>query len=341
MTTFDAYRKIRIMTDQLRSVTIFVNSLHDELVSYRPILSRVDKSLPKSTPTRPCRLLRYSWLMVCMICFFVQTYHMTTMYMRFEVNADYVDYPRDVIEFPAINICVDKPFENECKETDCYPFLKTSRLLFDNVRSFEDISPGIAYQTIDGKRNFLFGEEFDDFYQRAMTKFRFNTYLCFQIDLTKYIGYNYSRMVAANMMAPIVFLIAISEPYSNWSTSHIPLFITEPGHYPTNSANVLTGHVPLLFKLFTYKRHALYLRPPPYATWCRDYVSEGLRSQTYCVQKCSLTLSLKNGTGVPMTFDTQKPMTIHGSTTERPRTPSLPRHYNSRVSTLADKSTVG
>ena len=103
-------------------------------------------------------------------------------------------------------------------------------------------------------------------------------------------------------MAPIVLLAGFSDSYANLSGGHLPMLITEPGHYPTNSATVLTGHQPSMFKAFTYKRHALYLRPPPYTTWCRDYRSQGLRSQTYCVQKCSLAMSLKNGTGVPKTF---------------------------------------
>ena len=68
-------------------------------------------------------------------------------------------------------------------------------------------------------------------------QYRFNTNLCFQMDLTAYVAYNYSRILAANMMAPIVMMVAFAELYSNWTPGRLPMFITDPGHYPTNTAS--------------------------------------------------------------------------------------------------------
>ena len=232
------------------------------------------------------------WSLVCIAGYVFQAYHITDLYLKYEINAEYLNYPMDLIQIPSLAVCFDKPFKHDCSRIDCSRFLETSRSFFDNVHEMDYFFTGIVIMRPDGKREIFHKFNIKDYLEKVTTLIKLNSWLCLHMKPLMYINENYTGATLRKVSFPLVFSLGLESPYDSWNVEEMPMFIGQGQGANTLLPQLKQGNVSVV----SYERKELNLLEHPFRTDCRHYRQE---TQYMCLVECIIETSLKNGGMIP------------------------------------------
>lgn len=270
-----------------------------------------EKERSRNHVQRSNRTIQFFWCLVCIIGSVYQGYHITELFLSWELNAEYLNYPQDPIAVPAITACYENAYRNDCPSPNyetiftgmCREFLDNATVFFDNVVQFEDVFREIAIVAPNGTiLRFKSAELIRELFEKIGSRHKLDSWICFQIDFKRLIPEsNYTQRLIRSSLAPIIIILHIHAGFDALTQRQNPWFLAEPGEFPAGVSSLVPGPIKDRLTVVAYERRESNLLKPPFKTNCRDYRSEWpYRSQTSCIRGCVVDRSQRDRPWLPL-----------------------------------------
>jgi len=153
---------------------------------------------------------KFIWTLVCVAACCLQFYGITKLYLEYEFNAEYYNYPTEPIIVPTITVCIAQPFKTKCRDHTCSEFMSTSRTFIRNSVDPLDVFTYFRvvhargevheYKTQGQKQLFL---------NDVSNRYILGHWLCYQFDLTKVKSKNsFAWSMVRNSITPVILTSA-------------------------------------------------------------------------------------------------------------------------------------
>lgn len=239
-------------------------------------------------PIRRSYVENLAIILPCLFGCLYQAFQITDVYLKYDVTAESLFYPGDVIIAPMVTFCIKDNFKTNCSKTDCQ---LTSTQFFNAIYPFENITYVVGLWL--PSKNYIggYGLSMADYSHHFVTTYIINGRICYAINFARYLPRNYTFMDTRLNPTSVALHFRVKAEVCSDSTK-CNVYVTSVGNYNIKSH---TGK-PLISDTLVqlnYQKQELNLLPPPYTTKCFDYSKLGIHSQDDCIAK-SLRLQARN-----------------------------------------------
>jgi len=244
--------------------------------------------------------LKFIWTFGCFIGFTFNSYHIFDIFFEREIYAEFINYPTENIQTPALTICFYNPFLTSNEEQ--WPnFLTTSEKFFDNSIPIEKLFAFITIMNTSGdlvqyhrKHHRL------SFFNQTTITYKLVDNICFHIDFAKLVRPKYTRQFMKSVLFPSAFFISMNVKMTKAYRHRMLAYVSQPGDLPDRMAAMVPGRMPAHSHTLSTVRKELNSLPAPYKTSCRDYKQSSFKNQQDCFHRCSIAWSLSNNLSLPL-----------------------------------------
>ncbi|KAI1286868.1 hypothetical protein HDE_10680 [Halotydeus destructor] len=243
-------------------------------------------------PDKKVNLIFYViWLQVCVLVCLYHVSAMTSVYLEYNVQADYTFIPPDKLIPPAFVLCFVRPFRTECEHRNECRYLKTSKLFFDNAYQPEDLLLMVTYLTNSHMVRFNDTMGIKQFFDTAAVKFRYDSLQCFSLNIATNLNISYDRSLFDIHQRPV--FLAISLKSKSYNTDNIYTYLLPEMEFVEDLGTRFKAFDQNLGTFHVFSRQEVNLLPSPYKTKCYDYDSKQFKTQEGCINHCRLMSSLR------------------------------------------------
>lgn len=219
-------------------------------------------------------------LISCLVFCLYQASCVTEVYLKYEVTAEAIFYPGDVIIPPMVTLCVTDRFAHLCND-ECQ---LNSSTFFKALHPFSKLArPMYYYEPNVNLKHFRRNKSL--VIENCVTTYKINIEACYAFDFAAELGgRNYSYIDVRKSGFSIMMQFKV---YADKACNITPcsLFVISRGNlnlkYAWGKPLAPRSQVRL-----NYQKQTLFLLPPPYTTQCYDYTRVGMRGQDDCTAKC-------------------------------------------------------
>lgn len=265
--------------DRLRHLesTLAIQQLeHDEEIrKLKRNYKKLARRLPKSNYRRCFTLKNLIIILPCLVGCFYQSYQITEVYLNYDVIAESLFYPGDVIIPPMVTMCIRDNFKKNCSANDCQ---LNSTTFFDSIYSFEDSLYEFGH-SLPGETGFYARKSLLNYSRDFVTTYYIDGDVCYAIDFARLYHKNFTFLDARSNPLFLVLRV-IAEACRHGTKCHV--YVTRVGNLNIKMA---TGKL-VKFGTYTalsYQKQELNLLPLPYTTKCFNYAPLEIHSQEECI----------------------------------------------------------
>lgn len=180
--------------NEFRQLQVSMNLVQQELrllnrrLSYKA--KKLERQIHSSNSSGSLRLKNLIIIIPCLLGCLYQAHQITEVHLKYDVTAESLFYPGDVIVAPMVTICIVDNFKTNCSKSDCQ---RNSTQYFSAIFSFEQFAEanGLWFPGI-GIRWYMIDMDMKSFAKDYVTTYIINGRSCYAIDFAKWFGGNYT-----------------------------------------------------------------------------------------------------------------------------------------------------